>query len=131
MPTDDRLRAENYRGAHGVIVVFDVTNQTSFNNLKHWIQEISYYCDNVNTMIIGNKCDLVEQRVVDYDSAKAVAGDIPYFEMSAKNSINVEQIFLRFVAQIHRQTSEEVSQSAKKFTVSKHKMSKDTTCSCQ
>src|SRR3990167_2667532 len=120
MPTDDRLRAENYRGAHGVIVVFDVTNQTSFNNLKHWIQEISYYCDNVNTMIIGNKCDLVEQRVVDYDSAKAVAGDIPYFEMSAKNSINVEQIFLRFVAQIHRQTSEKVPQSSKKFTVSKH-----------
>ena len=50
-----------YRGAHGIIVVYDVTNLDSFNNVKRWLTEIDKYArENVNKLLVGNKADLGE-----------------------------------------------------------------------
>ena len=52
-------------------VVYDVTDQESFNNVKQWLNEIDRYAsENVNKLLVGNKCDLESQRVVAYDTAK-------------------------------------------------------------
>ena len=63
-------------------------------NIYH-LQEIDRYaCENVNKLLVGNKCDLTNKKVVDYTSAKEYADQlgIPFLETSAKNATNVEQV---------------------------------------
>ncbi|KAJ1496446.1 P-loop containing nucleoside triphosphate hydrolase protein [Baffinella frigidus] len=97
------ITSSYYRGAHGIIVVYDVTDQESFNNVKQWMNEIDRYAnDKVNKMLVGNKCDLTSKRVVDTETAKEFADQlgIPFLETSAKNSHNVEQAFITMAAEI-------------------------------
>ena len=52
-------------------VVYDVTDQDSFNNVKQWLNEIDRYAnENVNKLLVGNKSDLTAKKVVDYQTAK-------------------------------------------------------------
>ena len=52
-------------------VVYDVTDQESFNNVKQWLNEIDRYAnENVNKLLVGNKNDLTAKKVVDYNTAK-------------------------------------------------------------
>jgi len=97
------ITSSYYRGAHGIIVVYDITDQVSFNNVKQWLQEIDRYaCENVNKLLVGNKCDLTNKRVVETSVAKDYADSlgIPFLETSAKNSTNVEQAFLTMATEI-------------------------------
>jgi len=97
------ITSSYYRGAHGIIVVYDVTDQESFNNVKQWLQEIDRYaCETVNKLLVGNKCDLTTKKVVDYTTAKEYADQlgIPFLETSAKNATNVEQAFMTMAAEI-------------------------------
>merc|ERR1719222_1403253 len=90
------ITSSYYRGAHGVIVVYDVTDKESFSNVKHWMQEIDKYAaENVNKLLIGNKCDLSSKKVLSYDEAKELADSlqVQLIETSAKNAHNVEQAF--------------------------------------
>mmetsp|Transcript_84034 Transcript_84034/g.162158 ORF Transcript_84034/g.162158 Transcript_84034/m.162158 type:complete len:203 (+) Transcript_84034:73-681(+) len=90
------ITSSYYRGAHGIIIVYDVTDKESFNNVKHWVQEIEKYAaDGVNKLLVGNKCDLSSKKVVSYDEAKDLADElgIQFMETSAKNSHNVESAF--------------------------------------
>ena len=104
--SSDRFRtitSSYYRGAHGIIVVYAVDDSETFNNVKQWLHEIDRYaCDNVNKLLVGNKCDLQSKKVVDYTTAKEFAEQlgIPFLETSAKNSTNVEQAFLTMAAEI-------------------------------
>lgn len=97
------ITSSYYRGAHGIIVAYDVTDQESFNNVKQWLQEIDRYaCENVNKLLVGNKSDLTTKKVVDYTTAKEFADhlNIPFLETSAKNATNVEQAFMTMAAEI-------------------------------
>mmetsp|Transcript_27043 Transcript_27043/g.37992 ORF Transcript_27043/g.37992 Transcript_27043/m.37992 type:complete len:205 (-) Transcript_27043:80-694(-) len=99
------ITSSYYRGAHGIIVVYDVTDMESFNNVKTWLSEIDKYAtDNVNKLLVGNKCDLVVKKVVDFNTAKDFADSlgIPFLETSAKNATNVEQAFMTMSAEIKR-----------------------------
>uniref|UniRef100_A0A0A9X3E1 Ras-related protein Rab-1A n=1 Tax=Lygus hesperus TaxID=30085 RepID=A0A0A9X3E1_LYGHE len=97
------ITSSYYRGAHGIIVVYDCTDQESFSNLKQWLEEIDRYaCDSVNKLLVGNKSDLNTKKVVDYNTAKEYADHlkIPFIETSAKNALNVEQAFMTMAAEI-------------------------------
>jgi len=97
------ITSSYYRGAHGIIIVYDVTDQESFNNVKQWLQEIDRYAsESVNKLLVGNKSDLTTKKVVDYTTAKEYADQlrIPFLETSAKSATNVEQAFVTMAAEI-------------------------------
>mmetsp|Transcript_25862 Transcript_25862/g.28753 ORF Transcript_25862/g.28753 Transcript_25862/m.28753 type:complete len:209 (-) Transcript_25862:109-735(-) len=92
------ITSSYYRGAHGIIIVYDVTDPLSFTNVKQWLQEIDRYaCEDVNKLLVGNKCDLQTKRSVEASTAKEFADSlgIPCIETSAKNATNVEEAFTR------------------------------------
>eukprot|EP00927_Polykrikos_kofoidii_P044576 TRINITY_DN38504_c0_g1_i1.p1 TRINITY_DN38504_c0_g1~~TRINITY_DN38504_c0_g1_i1.p1 ORF type:complete len:198 (+),score=22.56 TRINITY_DN38504_c0_g1_i1:85-678(+) len=88
------IRSSLYRGVRGIVIVYDVTVKETFDNIMEWVQEVQNYApDCVNTLLVGNKCDLSSERVVSYNEAKELADSlgIHFVEISAKNGHNVEQ----------------------------------------
>lgn len=84
-------------------MVYDVTDQDSFNNVKQWLNEIDRYAnENVNKLLVGNKSDLTTKKVVDHQTAKAFADElgIKFLETSAKNATNVEEAFMTMAQEI-------------------------------
>ena len=68
------LTASYYRGAHGIIVVYDVTDRDTFENVRQWMQEIDKFAtDNVCKVIVGNKCDLDDSRKVSTEEGEELA----------------------------------------------------------
>ncbi|KAI0689823.1 GTP-binding protein ypt1 [Cytidiella melzeri] len=97
------IAAAYYRGAHGIIVVYDVTDGESYEHIKSWLTEIDRYAtEGVHKLLVGNKADLEERRVVQQDVAKEFAShlSIPLLETSAKTSAGVEEAFLAMAKQI-------------------------------
>jgi len=131
------ITSSYYRGAHGIIIVYDITDQVSFNNVKQWLQEIDRYaCDNVNKLLVGNKSDLTSKRVVDTQAAKEFADSlgIPFLETSAKNSTNVEAAFVKMAEEIkNRMGNAPTKQSGSKPSIKPGEsvpVGKDGGCGC-
>uniref|UniRef100_A0ACD5W872 Uncharacterized protein n=1 Tax=Avena sativa TaxID=4498 RepID=A0ACD5W872_AVESA len=111
------ITSSYYRGAHGIIIVYDVTDRESFNNVKQWLSEIDRYAsDSVCKLLVGNKCDLVDSKVVDTEEAKAFADSLGmnFLETSAKESINVETAFLTMSSEIKSRTASQPAPAERK-----------------
>ena len=81
-----------YRGAHGILIVYDVSDKKSFNHIKDWLEDINKFTDNNPIkLIIGNKCDLVNQKQVTEEDKKLLKKQtgIDIIETSAKNSFKI------------------------------------------
>mmetsp|Transcript_5649 Transcript_5649/g.6825 ORF Transcript_5649/g.6825 Transcript_5649/m.6825 type:complete len:204 (+) Transcript_5649:445-1056(+) len=99
------ITSSYYRGAHGIIIVYDVTDQESFDNVKQWLNEIDRYAsEKVNTLLVGNKSDLTSKKVVSFEAAKEFADSVKmeFLETSAKNATNVEKAFMVMAQQIKK-----------------------------
>jgi Ras-related protein Rab-1A len=99
------LTSSYYRGAHGIIIVYDVTDRDSFENVRQWMHEIERFANpGVCKILVGNKCDMEEIRKVTHDEGAELARhfEIPFLETSAKNSINVEQSFITMSKEIKK-----------------------------
>eukprot|EP00768_Dysnectes_brevis_P003649 gnl/Dysnectes_brevis/2594_a3131_1546.p1 GENE.gnl/Dysnectes_brevis/2594_a3131_1546~~gnl/Dysnectes_brevis/2594_a3131_1546.p1 ORF type:complete len:211 (-),score=79.12 gnl/Dysnectes_brevis/2594_a3131_1546:91-696(-) len=86
-----------YRGASGIIVVFDVTDRTTFDNVGVWLREIEKFASaDVAKLLVGSKADLVDKRKVDAAEAQQLAAElgIAYIETSAKTRLRVDDAFL-------------------------------------
>jgi small GTP-binding protein len=84
-----------YRGAHGILLVFDVSNADTFAQCQGWMNSIrENITDPVSIALVGNKCDL--DRMVSVDQAEAFAREygVQYFETSAKTGLNVESTIM-------------------------------------
>ena len=85
-----------YRGAMGIILVYDITSETSFRNIAKWIRRIEENAtEDVERLIIGNKCDLESKREVSRESAEQFARrhNVKVIECSAMESINIDKAF--------------------------------------
>lgn len=89
-----------YRGAMGFILMYDVTNEESFSSVHDWCTQIKTYSwDNAQVILVGNKCDMEDERVISFERGKQLADSLglEFFETSAKENINVRAVFERLV----------------------------------
>lgn len=84
-----------YRGADGVMMVFDKTSRDSFNHIQDWYEEINKYSENSSRVLVGNKYDMTEHVQIDEDTGKQLADKLGmhYIETSAMNSHQVGAAF--------------------------------------
>ncbi|PQP96866.1 ras-related protein RABE1a [Prunus yedoensis var. nudiflora] len=99
-----------YRGAMGILLVYDVTDESSFNNIRNWIRNIEQHAsDNVNKILVGNKADMDEsKRAVPTSKGQALADEygIKFFETSAKTNLNVEEVFFSIARDIKQRLAD-------------------------
>jgi len=84
------------RGAEGILLVYDITDKTSFEDVKTWMAQIEQFAENVcNKVLVGNKCDLEDDRAVTRDEGEEMAKNygINFYEASAKSNLNIAEAF--------------------------------------
>ncbi|GME71020.1 unnamed protein product [Ambrosiozyma monospora] len=87
-----------YRGATGIIIVFDVCDENSFESVKKWFQTVQQHAkDDAQLFLVGNKCDDSESRQVSTKQGELLAQELglPFLESSAKSGINVNEVFYK------------------------------------
>ncbi|XP_028678390.1 RAB3D, member RAS oncogene family, b [Erpetoichthys calabaricus] len=128
-----------YRGAMGFLLMYDITNQDSFNAVQDWATQIKTYSwENTQVILVGNKCDLEDDRVIPTEDGKRLADDLGFvfFEASAKDNINVKQVFERLVDIIFEKMNESVDanqsivSNSKPSPLSEHPPPSQSGCSC-
>jgi Ras-related protein Rab-8A len=86
-----------FRGCQGILLVYDITARKTYDSVSNWMDQINLVNDGqyVCKILIGNKCDLPEDRKVTEAEGRALAAeyDIPFMETSAKTNINVQEAF--------------------------------------
>uniref|UniRef100_A0A0N4Z015 Ras-related protein Rab-3 n=1 Tax=Parastrongyloides trichosuri TaxID=131310 RepID=A0A0N4Z015_PARTI len=110
-----------YRGAMGFILMYDITNEESFNSVQDWCTQIKTYSwENAQVVLVGNKCDMEMERVVSTERGRQLADQLglEFFETSAKTSQNVKNVFDKLVEIICNKMAESLdknpSQNAEK-----------------
>ena len=99
----DRFRSitkNYYKGAHGIILIYDVTSRKTFENVQHWITQIKEeVSDKVNIILVGNKIDDEKNRKVTTEEGQKMAAsyELEFFETSAKSDINIDTTFNELV----------------------------------
>ena len=100
-----------YRGAMGIILVYDITEEQTFLNIRNWIRNIDQNTspNQVEKILIGNKCDLNDERQVSVEKGQNLADEynIKFFEASAKNDTNVQEAFINLATDIVTKTRQQ------------------------
>ena len=102
----DRFRSitkNYYKGAHGIVLIYDVTENKSFENVKNWMNQIKEeISDKVTIVLVGNKIDDEEHRKVTTEQGESMAKEfgIMFFECSAKTGENIDGIFNDLVRKV-------------------------------
>ena len=116
------------RGADGVILVFDVTNSETFDNLKFWLDSLKNNLGENNSflpvVINGNKIDIDDRDISKDDANKfAQENNYKYFETSAKSGVGVDELFREIVNQIleNKEKTDEVKEERKSIKINENK----------
>ncbi|XP_062504710.1 ras-related protein Rab-35-like [Corticium candelabrum] len=129
------LTTSVYHKTSGFIVVYDISNDNSFNNVRRWLHEIDQHCDTPNPtrILVGNKCDLPEvMRVVAREDAVMFATKIgiQLFETSATENINIEDVFVEITRLMLQRHKNGVRTERESATINVQNRSSRRKCSC-
>ena len=98
-----------FHNADGILFIYDITNQDSFEGAKKWIKEAEEIGDFYQKILVGNKCDLIDEREVSTEQLQKYCEEknICYFESSAKENINIKEIFDKMIELIFKDKCDE------------------------
>uniref|UniRef100_A0A671WU86 small monomeric GTPase n=1 Tax=Sparus aurata TaxID=8175 RepID=A0A671WU86_SPAAU len=105
-----------YRDAHALLLLYDVTNKTSFDNIQAWLTEIHEYAQqDVVLMLLGNKADATHERVVKREDGERLAKEfgVPFMETSARSGLNVELAFTAVAKELKHRSMKDPSEKFK------------------
>jgi Ras-related protein Rab-1A len=123
------ITSSYYRGGNGVLVVYDITDRESFENLTSWLIEIEKNANkNVYKLLIGNKCDLEDKRKVSIQEGKdfAESNGMKFIETSAKDNTKVQEAFELLTTEIMKSSINKEKGLEKKDNTKQIHLSKNT-----
>lgn len=104
-----------YKGAKGAIIVYDITKEESFKNVRMWIEDLKQNGEaDIHIIVAGNKSDLTEQRRVSIEDGEKFAkrNNVAYIETSAKNGDNVEKAFNMMIMSFYEKCKRETAKDS-------------------
>ncbi|XP_025159679.1 ras-related protein Rab-37 isoform X4 [Harpegnathos saltator] len=120
-----------YRDAHALLLLYDVTNKTSYDNIRAWLSEIREHAnEDVVIMLLGNKSDCGTERIVKREDGERLAREykVPFMETSAKTGLNVELAFLAVARELKARKSDDPDET--KFNVQDYVRQQSQRSSC-
>ena len=114
-----------FHNADGIFFVYDITNNRTFKGVKNWIKEAEEVENSFEKILIGNKCDLIDEREVNPEEVEAYCKikNITFYETSAKNNINLKEVFDKIVELILKDKTDEII--IKEFGIKNNSLSVD------
>jgi Ras-related protein Rab-1A len=123
-----------YRGAHAILVVFDITDRESFLSVSNWLTEIQTHANHVTEIVlVGNKCDNIRDREVSNEEATELANrnSMRYIETSAKMATNVKALFVSTAVELVRSQPKKIEPKTNMITLKPgNTIEREQTCSC-
>ena len=108
-----------YKGAHGIVLIYDVTNRKSYDNIRKWLVQIkNEAASKISIVLVANKIDCEDElRQVKKDEGEDLAknNNLTIFEASAKDNINVEESFKYIIEEINKNLSNLSMQTSTKL----------------
>ena len=101
------ITSSYYKGSHGCFIVYDITNEKTFENVDNWFKQAQKEASKeVSIILVGNKCDLENERKISKEKGeeKAKTLNCPFFETSALSKIKIEDIFTEMINNIFEKT---------------------------
>lgn len=121
-----------FRNSHGIIVAYDITDSDSFKRVKHWVDKIRSDFERIPILLIGNKADLQDKRVVSKENAEALAKslNVKYLETSALDYTNIDETFIEMARTLYKHYSENPQTKPKGAVSLNHDSSENTGYGC-
>ena len=101
------ITSSYYKGSHGCLIVYDITNEKTFENVEKWLEQAKKEAGkDVSVILVGNKCDLEDARKITKEQGeeKAKTLNVPFFETSALSRVNIDEIFMELLNNIYDRT---------------------------
>ena len=108
-----------YKSAHAIIILYDITQKASFDHIRNWITEIDKFGkQGVLKVIVGNKLDMENNRKITKEAAEnlALKYGIKFWEVSAKDNTNIEEMFLDTIKTLLEKNSKIISEGSSMAT---------------
>ncbi len=123
------ITTQYYKGADGIVLVYDVTDEASFDKIKDWMDQIlsNTNKDEICLILLGNKCD-IEKRSISYEQGKTLANELQvnFFETSAQTGQNIKDAFETLTADIMKK--KKIGGDNNNIDLKKNKKKKDSDC---